>query len=137
MATLYYIGIAEPGPGNWSLSFPRLPGTVTTGNTFAELMRHGREALASIVEAMQAEGEALPPSLDEDGGEGGYNLADYRDPRMVSMGVEVRGASLRVNITMDEGLLARLDDMTRSTGVSRSALLARGARMVLEAGAGA
>ena len=134
MATLHYLGIAEPGPGNWSLSFPRFPGTVTTGSTFAELMNHGRDALASVVEATQETGEALPSSLGDDDGQGGYDLSDYHSPRIVAAGVEVRGASVQVNLTMDEGLLARLDNMTRTTGVSRSGLLARGARIVLEVG---
>jgi metal-responsive CopG/Arc/MetJ family transcriptional regulator len=42
-----------------------------------------------------------------------------------------RQGALRVNISLDEGLLARIDDVSKRTGLSRSALLARGARMVI------
>ncbi len=133
MATLHYIGIVEPGPENWSVSFPSFPGVVTTGDSFADLVRHGRDALASIVEAMQDAGEAIPKSVEDDDGGRNYNPADYRDPQSVVFPVEVRGASVRLNITMDDGLLARVDELSRRQGVARSALLARGARMVLAA----
>ena len=45
--------------------------------------------------------------------------------------VEVSGRAQRINVTMDEGLLARLDDLGARTHTSRSALLAQGARLVL------
>ena len=38
---------------------------------------------------------------------------------------------MRINVTMDEGLVARLDSLAERTHASRSALLARRARMVL------
>jgi predicted RNase H-like HicB family nuclease len=131
MATRHYIGIVEPGSNNWSLSFPSFPGTVTVGDNFAELIRHGRDALSSIVEAVQDAGQDLPRSVEEDDGGKDYEPADYDDPRSVLIPVESRGASVRVNITIDDGLLARVDDLSRRIGGSRSALLARGARMVL------
>jgi predicted RNase H-like HicB family nuclease len=85
MTTRHYLGIAEHLPENWSISFPAFPGTVTTGRDFAELMTNARDALASVVAAM------------------------------------------------DEGLVARLDSLADRAHASRSALLARGARMVLAA----
>jgi metal-responsive CopG/Arc/MetJ family transcriptional regulator len=45
--------------------------------------------------------------------------------------VETAGRALRVNVSLDKGLLSRIDDVAKRTGVSRSALLARGARMVI------
>jgi metal-responsive CopG/Arc/MetJ family transcriptional regulator len=49
----------------------------------------------------------------------------------VLVSVEVGGRSVRINVTMDEGLVARLDNLAIRAHASRSALLARGARMVL------
>ena len=62
-----------------------------------------------------------------------YNPADYHDPRIVLVPVEVGGRAVRINVTMDEGLVARLDNLANRAHASRSALLARGARMVLAA----
>jgi len=45
--------------------------------------------------------------------------------------VEAAGRALRVNVSLDGGLLARIDEVSRQTGLGRSALLARGARMLI------
>lgn len=47
------------------------------------------------------------------------------------MPVEAAGRALRVNVSLDEGLLMRIDDVSERTGLSRSALLARGARLLI------
>ncbi|MSP03241.1 MAG: ribbon-helix-helix protein, CopG family [Acetobacteraceae bacterium] len=131
MTARHYLGIAEPLPENWSMSFPAFPGTVTTGGNFAELLTNGRDALASVVAAMEEDGAAIPESFDASPDEPGYDPADYHDPRIVLLSVEVGGRSVRINVTMDEGLVARLDRLADRAHASRSALLARGARMVL------
>jgi predicted RNase H-like HicB family nuclease len=131
LTTRHYLGIAEPLPENWSISFPVFPGTVTTGRNFAELMTNARDALASVVAAMEEDGETIPESFDVSPDSSTYNPADYHDPRIVLLSVEVGGRSVRINVTMDEGLVARLDSLAERAHASRSALLARGARMVL------
>ncbi len=47
------------------------------------------------------------------------------------MSVETPGKSVRLNITLDEGLQARLDQTAARVGRRRSALLAEGARAVI------
>ena len=133
MTTRHYLGIAEQLPENWSISFPAFPGTVTTGGDFAELMTNARDALASVVAAMEEDGERIPDSFDASPAAPSYNPADYSEPRIVLVPVEVGGRSVRINVTMDEGLVARLDSLADRAHASRSALLARGARMVLAA----
>ena len=131
MTTRHYLGIAEPLPENWSMSFPVFPGTVTTGRNFAELMTNARDALASVVAVMEEDGTSIPESFDASPDAPAYNPGDYHDPRIVLVSVEVGGRSMRINVTMDEGLVARLDSLADRANASRSALLARGARMVL------
>ena len=132
MAQRHYLGIAEPGLHNWSISFPAFPGVISTGMTFAELLENGRDALASVVDALQEGGESLPSDYTAST-EPGYDPAQYRDPRAVVLSVEVASKALRINVTMEEALLARLDRVAERTHTTRSALLAKGARMVLEA----
>jgi predicted transcriptional regulator len=96
-------------------------------------MANARDALASVVAAMEEDGEPIPESFDASPEELTYNPADYHDPRIVLLPVEVGGRSVRINVTMDEGLVARLDSLADRAHASRSALLARGARMVLAA----
>jgi predicted RNase H-like HicB family nuclease len=132
MATKYYLAIADrrPGESNWSLTFPGFPGVTSVAEKFADVMRQAKDALATAVEDMEQDGEALPPSVEEDALPD-YDRTAFHDPRTLLVPVETTGRALRVNISLDEGLLARIDDVSKRTGLSRSALLARGARMVI------
>ena len=132
VATRYFLGIAEPGANNWSISFPAFPGTVTTGDTFADLMTNARDALASVVAAMEEEGQPIPEGYDgRPEAQPAFDAADYQDPRFVVTPVDVGGRAVRINVTMDEGIVARLDNLAERLSSSRSALLARGARIIL------
>ncbi len=133
MATRYYVGIAEPGPNNWSISFPAFPGVITVGDTLAALVAHVSDALACAIEAMEADGAVIPEEFTGPLAATIFDPADYANPHAVLVPVEVSGRSMRINVTMDDGLLTRLDGLARRSHASRSALLARGARMVLAA----
>jgi len=132
MATKYYLAIADrlPDESNWSITFPDFPGVTSVAEKFAGVMRQAKDALATAVEDMEQDGEALPPSVEEDALPE-YDRAAFHDPRTLLVPVETTGRSLRVNVSLDEGLLARIDDVSKRTGLSRSALLARGARMLI------
>ena len=132
MATKYYLAIADrlPGESAWSIIFPDLPGVTSVAGKFADVMRQAKDALATAVEDMAQEGEALPPSVEE-GALPDYDRSAFQDPRTLLVPVETAGRALRVNVSLDEGLLARIDDVSKRTGLSRSALLARGARMLI------
>jgi predicted RNase H-like HicB family nuclease len=132
MATKYYLAIADrlPDESNWSIIFPDFPGATSVAEKFAGVMRQAKDALATAVEDMEQDGEALPPSVEEDALPE-YDRAAFHDPRTLLVPVETTGRSLRVNVSLDEGLLARIDDVFKRTGLSRSALLARGARMLI------
>ncbi|MBV8612316.1 MAG: type II toxin-antitoxin system HicB family antitoxin, partial [Acetobacteraceae bacterium] len=68
MATKYYLAIADrlPDESSWSITFPDFPGVTSVAEKFAELMRQAKDALASAVEDMERDGEALPPSIEDD-----------------------------------------------------------------------
>lgn len=132
MATKYYLAIADrlPGEAHWSITFPSLQGVTSVAEKFADVMRQAKDALATAIEDMEEDGEALPPSVEEDALPE-YDRGAFHDPRTLLVPVETRGRALRVNVSLDEGLLARIDDVSKRTGLSRSALLARGARMLI------
>lgn len=132
MTIRHYVGVAERAGTNWSISFPAFPGTVTAGDTFAELCANAQNALASVIEAMQEDGLDIPESFDTDlKSPANFLTSDYVDPRIIIVPVEVGGRSLRINVTMDEALVARVDNLANREQSSRSAILARGARLVL------
>ncbi len=132
MATKYYLALADrlPGESNWSITFPDFPGVTSVAEKFADVMRQAKDALGTAVEDMQHDGESLPLSIEEDAVPD-FDREAYHDPRTLLVPVETTGRALRVNVSLDEGLLARIDDVSKRTGLSRSALLARGARLVI------
>jgi hypothetical protein len=62
-----------------------------------------------------------------------FDHADYHEPWTLLVTVEVARRAQRVNVSLDEALLLRIDDVAKRTGLSRSALLARGARLLIAA----
>lgn len=102
METRWYPAVVEHGsePG-YSVFFPDLPGCVSAGDNLQDTANQAAEALALHVEGMLEDGTALPPPS---------TLDDIRvDSEVQQIGrilvpVELPGRSLRINITMDEGL---------------------------------
>jgi predicted RNase H-like HicB family nuclease len=136
MATKTYLAIADKARGEtaYSIVFPAFPGVTSTAVLLAEVLPQARDALATAVEDMEADGEALPLSV-EDGAESPDLPEDLCSPILLMVPAEVQTRAVRVNVSLDEALLARMDAVATRTGTSRSALLAKGARMAIEAAA--
>jgi predicted RNase H-like HicB family nuclease len=108
--------------------FPDLPGCTSQGDDPRHAAEMAMEALAAHAEAAAADGEDLPePSAPG-------TTPDWLDPgeseviAHLLVPVELPGRSVRVNITMDEGLLQRVDRAAASHGFTRSGLLAEAVR---------
>ena len=134
MTTKTYLAVADHVPGEQlhSIVFPNFPGVTSAASTLAELIPQARDTLATAIEDMEAEGEPLPPAV-EDGGTMPELPAGLHNPIVLMVPAEVRTRSVRVNVSLDEGLLARMDAVATRLGTSRSALLAKGARLALAA----
>lgn len=132
MATRSYIAIADraPGESSWSITFPSFPGVTSVAETAAEIMLQAKDALASAIEDMRADGEFLPPPVEESVFPE-YDRSRFHNPHILLVPYTEPGRSVRVNISLDEGLFARLKALSERTGTSTSALLARGARTVI------
>ena len=136
MDTRYYMAVIGPsGDGGYGVVFPDFPGCVTVGDTVEEAQGNAIEALCLHVEGMIEDGEALPEPSRID-----VSLPDWLDPQDVEgavrmlVPIEIGGKAVRVNITMDDGLLARLDRVASVRGVSRSGALGDAARKWIQIG---
>lgn len=114
--------------GDLGVVFPDLPGCVSAGDTPQHAAEMALEALALHVESMVEDGEALPePSAPG-------TVPEWLDPAETQVvtsllvPVELPGRSVRVNITMDEGLLQRADRAAAAQGMTRSGLFAEATR---------
>lgn len=106
--------------------FPDLPGCTTAGRTQDELFRNAEAALTDhLLMTAEHKEKVAPPSAMDD---------LERDPEVEEVfrflvKAEKPGKAVRLNITLDEGLVAAIDQVARN----RSGFLAEAARVALTA----
>lgn len=122
--------------GAFGASFPDFPGATTVAGDLDTLYRKAAEMLAFHVAGMVEDGDEIPRvrTLDELRGDPAFQ-ADSAGAMVALVQVELPGRAVRVNISMEEGLLRRIDRAAEATGESRSAFLAQAAKARLSAGA--
>ncbi len=126
----YIALIHKDHDSDFGVSFPDLPGCVTAGVTLDEARAMAVEALALHLEGLAADGEVAPdPSSLEaimatpENRDGVAILVD--PPRAATK-------SVRLNITLADDLVERIDRHAEAHGLTRSGFLARAARKELE-----
>lgn len=131
----HYIGVVHKDPdSDYGVSFPEVPGIATAGSTLEEAAAFAEEALGLQLESLAEDGEPWPEPQGLDAvrahpdAEGAVAFLAVRVP-------QPPGKLVRVNITMDEHVLARLDQAAGERGLTRSAFLAQaGLKAAREAG---
>ncbi|MBB3966813.1 type II toxin-antitoxin system HicB family antitoxin [Rhizobium metallidurans] len=131
-----YIGlIHKDAESDYGVSFPDFPGAITAGSTLDEAREMAEEALAFHVEGLIKDGETLPqPSSLE------VVMANPENKDGVAILVSLKAASsraVRINVTLPEDVLARIDAVAAAAGLSRSAFLAKAAKHEIERNAAA
>lgn len=127
----YYPAVIEKEPdSDFGVSSPNFPGCVSSDATLTEALAGAREALALHLQDMIADRELLPnPAAPEPDALGTLDFVGrakfYKLFTLVP--VQVPGRALRVNVTLDEALLAEIDSKARN----RSAFLEVAARALL------
>jgi predicted RNase H-like HicB family nuclease len=127
-----YIAVVHKEPGSdYGVSFPDFPGCITAGKTIDEAKDWAYEALLLHLEGLREDGERLPPPTNlED------LVADPENAEAVAFLVisvpDAPGKAKRINITMSEETLRRVDAAARRRGLSRSSFLTRAAQEVME-----
>ena len=123
-----YIALIEEGKKNYSAVFPDVPGVITTGKTYDEVIRNAHEALA-----LHLEGEETLPigrnlkQIKETWEEWKewQNDADFTIAYIDLLPVQTKRR--RINITIDENILSRIDKRTNN----RSEFITRAVESVL------
>ncbi len=121
--------------GIYGASFPDFPGAVTTGRNADDVIRKASEMLSFHVAGMSEDGDALPflRSLSDLQRDADF-VAAQAGAALALIPFELPTKSVRVNISMDEGLLAAVDRAAEASGQSRSAFLAEAARQRIRTG---
>ena len=115
--------------GSYGISFPDFPGAISGGDTAEEAIRRGGDILAFHITGMIEDGDTLPRlrSLAELHADPVLR-DDFEGAVIVLVPIELPGKTIRINISIDETLLERVDRAAKSTGESRSGYLARAAK---------
>jgi len=126
-----YLAIIHKDPkSDYGVSFPDFTGCVTAGRSIDEAKEMAHEALALHIKGMAADGEKIPtPSKLDDI----LSSPDYADAvAILVVGVtEPRPRTVRVNVTLAEDMLRKIDRVAKKQGMSRSSFLAHAAEKVI------
>lgn len=121
MAYAVYPAVIERAGEGYSVFFPDLPGCTSAGSTVLEAALSAEEALSGHIVETVAHGEDIPAPSDLSEIE---HDPEVEEVARILVRTNLPGKSVRVNVTMDEGLLDAID---RVAG-NRSAFLAEAAR---------
>lgn len=124
MATVFYPAIVERSADGYSVFFPDLPGCTSAGATVQEAAQNAEQALDGhlLVSAEHGDKLADPSEMDKVEAD-----PEVQEVARILVRAERPGKAIRVNVTLDEGLLAAID---RVAG-NRSRFLADAARVAL------
>ena len=131
----HYIALIHEEPGSdYGVSFPDFPGCITVGADLDEARARAEEVLVFHVEGMIEDGEAVvePSGLEQ-------VMADRanRDGVAILIPLEATaGKAVRVDVTIPEDVLDRIDRFAAERGMNRSGFLTHAARRAMEAEAG-
>jgi predicted RNase H-like HicB family nuclease len=62
----YRVHIQQDEDGVFVAEVPSLPGCLSQGVSLSEAMENIREAILAYLESLEAHGEPIPPSIDEE-----------------------------------------------------------------------
>jgi len=129
-----YIAVVHKDPkSDFGVSFPDFPGCITAGSSIDEAKDMAHDALDLHIKGMLEDGENIPaPSNLED------IMADpdYSDAVAILVVAvsEERPRSVRVNITVPENTLRKIDSVAKKRGMSRSSFLVHAAHNAITSG---
>lgn len=117
------------GDGCYGASFPDFPGATTVADDLDALYAKAAGMLAFHIAGLIEDGEPVPapralsdlrddPAFREDAADGFVALLD----------VDLPGRAVRVNISLEESVLRRIDSAAAAAGQTRSGYLAEAAK---------
>lgn len=125
--TNYIAVVHKDTKSDFGVSFPDFPGCITAGSSIDEAKDMAHDAISLHIKGMMEDGENIPaPSKLEDI----MDNPDYSDAAailIVSVS-ESKPRSVRVNITVPEDMLRKIDTIAKKRGMSRSSFLVHAAK---------
>ena len=125
MSTVIYVARVRSDDQGYLAIFPDLPGCEAVGRDLAELLAHARAAVIAKLEAIESGGDAWPPATPIEAIEAQPGLIT------IPIDVSVDDPPIRVNVSLGERLVQRLDAAAEARGMTRSGFIAQSVRVSL------
>lgn len=121
---MHYVAVIDKDVGSaYGVRFPDVPGCFSAADTFNEIIPNAIEALSLFFEGR----EIIPArSIEEVREEVAEDLATGAVLMMIPY-IADRRQVVRVNLSLDQGLLDTMDEAARARGMTRSAFVAKAA----------
>ncbi len=129
MPMQYFPAIIERAKKGYGVFFPDLPGCTSHGKTIEEAARNAEEALRGHLLLMVEDGDRIPRQRSLDKIE---KDPDIKEVARLLVHADLPGKAVRLNISLDEGLVEAIDATASSRGMTRSGFLAEAARRVIQ-----
>lgn len=126
MTTIIYVALVSGGQAQgYEADFHDLPDCAVSGSGLAELLIRARQALVERLEAFEAGGDVWPAATPIE------QIPARAGVMPVPIDVSVDDPPIRVNISLGERLVQRLDAAATAGGMTRSGFIAKAVRVSL------
>ena len=134
-----YVALIDGEPGAYGVAVPDLPGAAGMGHTVDAAVASAIEGVRLWVETAIEAGKEVPPPRPIEILRKDKAVAKALREGAVLASVPLvmdTGRAVRVNLSVDAGTLAAIDEAAHARGLTRSAFLASAAREKIEHEAG-
>lgn len=123
----YAIFIEKDSSSDYGVTIPDLPGCFSAGSTIDEALSNAQEAILTHIEGMLMDNEIIPSTSPIEIIKEKYNNQDYIwalcDVDLSKLSENIK----RINITIPERLLTKIDTYAHGEGETRSGFLTHAA----------
>jgi predicted RNase H-like HicB family nuclease len=127
----YIAVVHKDAKSDFGVSFPDFPGCVTAGSSIDEAKDMAYDALSLHIKGMLEDGESIPVSSKLEDIMADPDYSDAIAILVVTVS-ETKHRSVRVNITVPEDMLRKIDAVAKKRGMSRSSFLVNAAQNAIE-----
>jgi predicted RNase H-like HicB family nuclease len=126
MSTILFVALVTGDPAaGYSATFVDLPGVAPEGRDLADLLVNARRAALNRLQALTDAGEAWPDPTPVE------KVAVPKGAIAILVDVTVDDPPVRINISLGERLVQRLDAAAEARGMTRSGFIAQSVRVSL------
>lgn len=129
---LYPVVIHKDSGSDYGVTVPDLPGCFSAGDSLEDALRNTFEAIECHIEGLLLDHDPIPAAQPM---EAHQSNPDYQGGVWALVAIDltkIEGKAVRVNISIPERLLDKIDKYAKEAGETRSGLLTRAALEYVE-----